>query len=163
MESVNKGIKDFEVFKESPYTLLGVESRNRVSVAKGQVVSDTSTGELYDMRKLAKTETVEVDTLSYTKVYHNSLESVSEFSIPALKIWCFILQAIKPTKYAFEINFKEAMEFSGYKSIPNIYKGIVELLDKGFIAKSVGRNMFFLNPNYYFNGDRLKNYNKINE
>ena len=163
MELVNKGIKDFEVFRNSPFTIAGIESRNRISIAKGHVVSDVNTGELFDMRRLAKTETIDVDVLSYTKVYHNSLKSVADFSIPALKLWCFILQTIKPTKYAFEINFKDAQEFSGYKSLPNIYKGIIELLDRGFIAKSVGRNMFFLNPNYYFNGDRLKNYNKLEE
>lgn len=163
MESVKKGIKDFEVFKECPYTVEGLESRHRLTRVKGQVMSDVSTGELFDMRKLPAQETVLVDTLQYTKVYHNSLKDVADFSIPALKIWCYILQAIKPTRYAFEIDFKEALEFSGYKSLPNIYKGIVELLDKGFIAKSTGKNMFFINPNYYFNGDRLKNYNKIEE
>jgi DNA-binding IclR family transcriptional regulator len=36
------------------------------------------------------------------------------------------------------------------------FKGMAELLEKGFLAKSANPNMFFLNPAMMWNGDRFR-------
>jgi hypothetical protein len=35
------------------------------------------------------------------------------------------------------------------------YRGMKELLEKGFLAESTVQNKYFLNPDYMWNGDRL--------
>lgn len=163
MKQIQKGLKDFEVYKDSPFLLEGLESKHRLTKVKGEVVSIVSTGELGELRTLPKSETVIVDTLPYTKVYHNSCITSSTFNIPAMKVWFYIIQSLKPNSYSITLDLQSVMDFCGYKTLPNVYRGIVELLEKDFLAKGIGKNVFFINPNFYFNGDRLKNYNKIEE
>lgn len=154
---------DYEVYKESPFKLEGIEIKSRLSKVRGELMSSVSTGELFDLRSLPKQENIETDTKSYRKVYEDSFPTIKNFSIPELKVWCYIVQKLKPHKHTVEINYKELVEYTGYKTSPLIYIGLGDLIKDKYIAKSDKKWVYYINSNKIFNGDRLKNYNKSEE
>lgn len=149
-------LKDFETFKENPTIKEGIIMREYLVKANEVPMVNTETGEYGVFKKIDSTKQLAHDTLQYTKVYNNSLSSIKDFSNPALKVWVYILANLTPRKEDITINMKECMEYTGYLNIPNVYKGIIELLEKNFIFRKTGNdNTYFINSNYFFNGKRI--------
>jgi hypothetical protein len=76
-------------------------------------------------------------------------------SIPALKVFCFILLNLERNQEEISIDTKENMEEIGYTTRTPIYTGIIELLEKEFIFRKTGSYpVYFINRNKFYNGDR---------
>lgn len=150
-------ITDYPSTKENPYKLEGIEQKEYLTTENVQIVSDVKTGELYEQKRLSKNKLVTIDTLQFTKVYYSSNKFIKNFSIPAIKVWSFILVNLKPNSNEVYLYMEDLINHTGYSGTSNIYKGIAELLEKDFIARSTGNsNRYWINPNMYFNGNRIQ-------
>jgi len=99
----------------------------------------------------------EVDKTQFVKLYVNGVKEFKNLTGAGTKV--------------FEILYLRVQENIGKDQIwltfPNIdqkvtpmgettfYRGMKELLDKGFVAESFTPGLYFLNPDFMWNGDRL--------
>jgi hypothetical protein len=148
-----------EVFKNNPFKITGIKRVSRNTKNNIQVVADKKTGELYEMYKVQDMTTL-VDSRKFVKVYADSGTTIKDFSVPTLRVWCYILQHLQPNKDYIEINPKVCMEFCGYKGKSNasFYNGISELIEKNILALSTINEKYWVNSDFIYNGNRLKNY-----
>jgi hypothetical protein len=157
-----KGVSDFPTFENNPFHVIGLETKSIKEDPEGKTMVDESTGEYLKVINLGKNELKVFDNVKYTKLYDESISILKDFSSPTLKVWCYILTQLKPTKDEVVFNMQDCIKFTGYTASINVYKGITELLEKNYIARSIGKGgTYFINPNLFFNGDRRKIQNNL--
>lgn len=149
-------IKRYSVFETNPSVenIEGIKEVTRSIKNKSELVVNAKTGELFEQFPV-KSLTVLVDSLQYTKVYSNSIDSISDLTVPALKLLCYIMKYLKPNKDMIKLKADNCNKYCGYKTKVSFYKGLEELLDKKFIYRTEDEHEFWINVNYFFNGDRL--------
>jgi hypothetical protein len=148
-----------ETFAKNPFDITGVKRVFRSERSGRQLVVEQNTGEMYEMRKV-KTDQVLIDSSPYKKVFNKSLDSVKELSTGALKVWCYVLMNLRQEENYIIIPVKECLIFCGYgaQSRSSYYKSIDELVQKDLIAYSTDTFKFWINTDFFYNGNRLKDY-----
>jgi hypothetical protein len=53
------------------------------------------------------------------------------------------------------LHFNTVQKYGSSMSLPTFKRGMSELIKKEFLYESIEPNIYFLNINYMFNGDRL--------
>lgn len=155
-ESKYKKLSDFPVYERNPSEILEEDLGTNNFVTKGEVKSlVTKEGTEVLVQELGHSKSFTVDKREYRKLYVRRLREVKDLSNAGLKLLCYILMNLKPKKSEVEIDIDQAMEYTGYETKVNIYRGISELLDKKFIYRKVGNGVYFIDVNSFFNGSRL--------
>ncbi len=102
------------------------------------------------------------EKVSSTRIYHceDCKAFVYNLSDKAQRLYLFILYNIKTGKDYIQINDESYMAKNSIKSI-NTFRGARdELIRYNFILPTVYKSVFWINPNMFFNGNRLKKYPK---
>lgn len=99
------------------------------------------------------------DRSAFTKLYKNRLKEMFQLTHGSLKLFGYIMNSmnfIKDPDLVY-IDLDEAMDWCEYgensKSV--VYRSLVELCIKGFICKTGKPWLFYVNPQYAFNGNRV--------
>lgn len=151
-----KKINDYPSYKESPIELKGVGTKTYVIEGDIEEFVSTGTGEASLYKKLGSVKSYTHDSLEYRKLYVRGLPLLKDLSSPGLKVFSYILMYIRPKQSEVIISIPECIEFTGYSGAVNIYKGIIELLEKEIIFRKVGSGgVYFINSNILFNGKRV--------
>lgn len=102
-------------------------------------------------------EIVEVDKTQFVKLYVNGVKAFQGLSSAGTKVFEFIFYKVqeKPSMDKFYIHFMDIDQQQFPLSERTFHRGLTELLVKEFIFKSTLPNIYFLNVNYLFNGNRL--------
>lgn len=149
------GIEIFEIKKGNKTVIAG--STNKYLV-------DGQSGEAEAITLLAKKQ--EIDKEEFAKVYIDQIQSLFNLSKSGIRVFAYLLSALKINKGEVYINILRVMEFCKYKQRNQAYKGLAELINNNIIAMSKDPNIWYINPNIVFNGNRiafLKEYNIINK
>ena len=150
------GLKDYEVFKNNPFVETEIVVVNKRLVSSGYEVIDKTTGEVLDFGEEHKIGYFKLDKKKFTKVYDEAIYSIRDMKIAGIKVLCYLMTILSRDTDYIVFNNKECMEFCGYTSSKDVYKGLVELIEKDFLAKKTGHNEYFINTNLIFKGDRTK-------
>jgi hypothetical protein len=95
------------------------------------------------------------DEENFIKWYRPCYEGIGELSNSGVRVLSYILKRLKTNKDWVLIDMDECMAHCGYTSVQAVRNGLLELLEYRYIQrKSGGANMYFINPNYFFNGQR---------
>lgn len=152
-------IKDFEVYKDNPIEKDGIVLRRYVKKDSGDgyvPMINGDSGEVEYFKSIGNGIERKHDSLMYRKVYYNCLPDVMLLSSGGLRVWCYILSVLKAGRDSVEIDMDECREYTGYSSKIMIYNGIIDLLNHKFIFRKVGSGaIYFINVNYFFNGNRI--------
>lgn len=102
-------------------------------------------------------EIIEVDKTQFVKLYINGVKAFQGLTAAGTKVFEIIYRAIQesPGTDRFYLHFMEIQRLGISTSERTFHRGISELLEKGFIYESTTPNMYFLNIDYLFNGNRL--------
>lgn len=138
-----------EVRSSTIVKLQGGKSTDKKGVA-GLV--DTNSGEIVEATFLRKKE---VDAEQFVKIFCNHVGLWADLSKPALKVFSWIINNLRPQADYVLINREIILSEIGYKSSETLYKGLRELVKAGIIAKGLVDGMWFINPLVVFNGDRV--------
>jgi hypothetical protein len=157
------GIKDFPVHTENPFLeRLRYESRGKgVSISKGaiplSVVGDENLRqEAYKSEAQAFISIrKEVDTAKFTKIFLQNIQEMFKLKNPGLRVFGYFLNASKINDDKVLFSLEDCMEFCGYKTGTSVYKGLRELLENEFVARTKQPNVYYINLAIFFNGDRL--------
>lgn len=157
IQTKKKSIKDFKSFDKNPTSPNSIEIKKKVDSEKHEIWYDKQTGEEKFVVKPQYVNNQPKDTLEYRKVYKNGINTIKDFSIPGLKLFCYILEHLKINSEQITLNPDIVSDYCGYSTNTMFYRAIVELLEKELLFKSIeGGHKFFINVNVLFNGDRLK-------
>lgn len=118
-----------------------------------KMVIDNNSGELLELNKLTKS--MEVDSLPFIKVYHMGVRALMELPTSGLKVWGYIVLALRKRQTTFYVSLEDIKEYLGYKTNRDVYRGIKELIKANMIIENKDGS-YNINPNMFYNGKRIK-------
>ncbi len=102
---------------------------------------------------------VTVEATLYTKMYITAdlRKIVSKLTPSAKELYLWIMYEIEAGEEALWIN-KVRFMLENSTSLNTYKKAIDELHKKAFIASTTVKDVYWINPNFFFKGDRVKKY-----
>lgn len=135
-------------------TRVGVKRIRSNDGRRMMVVSET-TGELIAPAGFWHAQ--EVDKSQFVKLYVNGVKALRDLSNAGTKVFEILYREVQN-------NIGKDVVFLGFTLVNQdltpisktvFFKGMREILEKGFIAESTTQGRYFTNPDYMWNGDRL--------
>lgn len=154
-------LTDFPKNKENPFVnnlIVDVDPvRRRRMVASGnrEVVQTIVNHDGEITGQSAFVQYVEVDEKQFAKLYLSHMAAFWELSKPAIRVFTYIMQNIRPNNDTIDFIADDCMEYCQYKSKKAVFQGLADLLDKQIIARGRTQWQYFINPMITFNGDRV--------
>ena len=169
VEEYFEAIKDIDKYQELPCIdinpfmatmingMMIKKDMGRVDgVGRAELVDKTS-GEIVETTTFYTKKIVDADT--FVKIYSNRLKDLFDLSKTAIKVFFyFIDQMNKPYNINTSmilIDIQECVDYCDYSANTQVYAGLIELVKAGIIAKAHRRNLFHIDPNTVFNGNRM--------
>ena len=102
-------------------------------------------------------EIVEVDKTQFVKLYINGVKAFQGLKAAGAKVFEIIYRAVQenPGSDKIYLHFMSVEQNITPISRATFFRGMTELIERGFIAESVEPGVYFLNIDYLFNGNRL--------
>lgn len=99
-----------------------------------------------------------VDDTKFVKVFADGISGIYDLGAAGSKVFRFLFDTVQkhPNVDRIYLYFMNAMEEPWAIPKSTFFRGMAELLEKNFIARSSDPNMFYLNPAMIWNGDRFK-------
>jgi hypothetical protein len=95
------------------------------------------------------------DSEKFVKWYDKSYSEIGKLSNAGVRVLSYILCVLPKNVDWVEIDMDDCMAHCGYTSVQAVRNGLLDLLEQRYIQrKSGGSNRFFINPNFFFNGQR---------
>lgn len=135
-------------------TKQGVKRITNKSGDRMMMVSE-STGEV--VAPAGFHQIVDVDKTQFVKLYINGVKAFKDLTGAGTKVFEVLYMQVQESigKDVIYLSFSEIDQRITPMGEATFYRGMKELIDKGFIAESLTQNKYFLNPDYMWNGDRL--------
>lgn len=99
-----------------------------------------------------------VDSAQFIKLYSAGVKHLAELTSPGFKIFQLVYEIMleNPNNDKLIIDFNDLSANGKFnQSQKTFIRGINELLEKEIIYQSLTANVYFLNMNLFFNGDRI--------
>ena len=99
----------------------------------------------------------EVDKTQFVKLYINGVKAFKELSGAGTKVFELLYLRVQESigKDEIWLTFTNINQSINPISKAVFYRGMKELLEKAFIAESLSTGLYYLNPDFLWNGDRL--------
>ena len=147
-----KSIESFEMKRKVIGAVNGVTSVYIVDKETGKIVSGATENRVFVKKEY-------VDNAKFIKIYQHRMKELFNMSHPAIKVMGYFMHEMQKPEYIrmdmIYLDKDACMEFCGYSVHNMLYKGLMELVKKGFIAKSDKPGYYFVDSNTSFNGNRI--------
>jgi hypothetical protein len=102
-------------------------------------------------------ESKEVDSTQFVKLYASGVRVLKELSNAGTKAFEVLYFAMQNaiSKDTVLLSFKLVDQKNNKMSVATYERGIRELIAKDFIAPTTIQSVYWINPDFVFNGDRL--------
>ena len=140
----NPFLKDTWHIKKGKQTVIAGKTKD--------VLVNTDTGETEGMALVHRYK--EVDTGEFVKIFKDEIKATFDLSSTGNKAFGYFLSILPIKSATIYLNVFKMVEYCGWTSTASAYKGLGELIKNGIIAPSIEPNLWFINPNIIFNGDR---------
>lgn len=142
-------------YDQSPFRIVGIRGHYvRIRTTKKNFV-DTETGENYDLSKLGELKYVRRDANPFIKSFTMSYDKLRDLDVYAFKLLFFIQGILGRGETSVHFTNRQVLDWTGYKNMSTVYRAIDQLCEADFIRKSTGNGVYWINPNYFFNGERI--------
>lgn len=161
-ENEKKSRRGLTRYKENPFLEAASSSTKtrakKITNSAGDrlmVVSESSGEIVAPMAGFWHTE--EVDKTQFVKLYVNGVKAFKDLTAAGTKVFELLYLSIQKNigKDQVHISFNAIDQAVSPISEATFYRGMKELVSKGFVAESLMTNVYFVNPDYLWNGDRL--------
>jgi DNA-dependent RNA polymerase auxiliary subunit epsilon len=125
-----------------------------VKVGSARELIDTATGEISNVNAIYQRKIV--DSERFAKIYIDGLAQTFGLSKTAQRVFQIILKSCEKDTDQIYLNFMQASKIDDLLIERTYHRGLLELLNAGFIAYSDLPNKFWINVHLFFNGDRVK-------
>lgn len=148
-------LNKYPEYESLPFELPDIVSSVKTLHGRKLSILDNETGEVIEGRELATQKAIYRDQANYIKMFPDGVKMIEQLSRKGATLLGFILKRLKAGQVEIELRVSEVMKDHTNLSGGRYYEGLEELLKYGYLVKKKGaKNKFFLNPNYFFNGDR---------
>jgi len=161
MKSRKRGVT---AYVENPFldpATITTRRKRTVVVKGGKAIVDAETGQIEDMAEVVMVR--EVDDQQFVKLFTQNLRLFFDLTPGAMKLLQVVLHQVQQTpnsdKILLNLSLVEdyfARSEQGAMSKASFYRAVHEMLDKKFLAESAITGLYFINPNLFFNGDRVR-------
>ena len=153
-----EGIKNVIKYAKNPFInsdIIKIDQERRQILAgtTKNVLVNTETGETEGITLLARYK--EVDKSQFVKLFINEVSVLFDLSKAGIRVFGYVLQCLRVNKDEIFINIPELIKYCKYKTTPQAYRGLAELVKNKIIAMSSRYSFWYINPNIVFNGDRI--------
>jgi hypothetical protein len=136
---------------------LVVKTRGRkLTVARGSTLVNMETGEIEGLTEVS--QIVEVDEGQFVKLFTKDLSIWFDLNKSAMRVFGALLATVQKEigrdLVFFDHTSEQTKEFGMSKQ--TFYRGVEELIEKGFIARHRSAGWYFINPTMFFNGNRAR-------
>lgn len=154
------GVRSAPTFPENPFlrgaeTMVKGKKKHYNVLGRPAMAVDIKTGEVLGgvEHKLVKM----VDDSQFVKVFSDGIAGIYDLSKAGARVFRYLFDVVQihPNVDRLYLYFMDAAEEPWEISKTVFFKGMAELLEKNFIARSQNPNMFYLNPAMIWNGDRF--------
>lgn len=99
----------------------------------------------------------EVDKSQFVKLFVNGVKALKDLSGSGTKVFEVLYLRVQQAigKDQIWLTYPSLDQAATPMSEATYYRGMRELLEKGFLAESTTPGLYFLNPDFLWNGDRL--------
>jgi hypothetical protein len=153
------GVRSAKKYEVNPFIdRLVVKTRGRkVTVARGSTLVDMNTGEIEGVTEIAQIQ--EVDEGQFVKLFTKDLAIWFDLNKSAMRVFGALLATVQKESIGRDLVFfdhtsEQTKEFGMSKQ--TFYRGVEELIEKGFIARHRSAGWYFTNPAMFFNGNRAR-------
>jgi hypothetical protein len=154
------GVRSAPTFAENPFmrgSVTKIKGRKKHYDVLGRpaIAIDQKTGEVLGgvEHKVVRV----VDDSQFVKVFSDGIAGIYDLSKPGTRVFRYLFDVVQehPNVDKLYLYFMDALEepWTIPKSV--FFRGMAELLEKNFIARSQNPNMFYLNPAMIWNGNRF--------
>lgn len=155
-----KTASSYPTFRQNPFidtTIIKTRSK-RLTVARGSTIIDSQTGEVEGLTEVA--QIFRVDEAQFVKIFTSQIKAFFDLGHGAYRLMQIVLalaQKAPPHTDRIYMNPETLPEELPSISTSAFYRGLAELLEKGFLARvESDRHWYFINPTLFFNGDRVR-------
>lgn len=132
-------------------------STRRIADTQGEkfMVIAPSTGEIVGASGFWHTQ--EVDRTQFVKLYVNGVKAFKELSKAGSAVFEILYLELQRNigRDKVVLNYNLIDQDITPIALRTFMRGMSEMVEKGFIAESVATGVYFVNPDYVWNGDRL--------
>ena len=102
-------------------------------------------------------ETEEVDSAKFVKLFINGVKALKELTSAGTKVFEVLYLGVQNNieKERIYMSFSSVNQDVTPMSESTYMRGMKELINKGFLAATPHVGMYWLNPDFIWNGDRL--------
>lgn len=102
----------------------------------------------------------ELEMDEYTKFYKSSKRrlAINKLNLRAKELYLWVMQECDTNKDYFWLNHERYMEENGVSSLNTYKEACNDLIKNGFIGLTITKHVYWVNPNYFFAGSRVKRY-----
>jgi len=140
-------------FLESLITTIQVGNRNIIAGSANKLLVNKKTGEVEAHTVFMKNQ--KVDKNNFIKIYVQDLSSFFDLSSSGMRVLLYIFAITRIGIDTVYFDIRDCKKFTKYSSKTTINSGLAQLLEKKFIARTTKVNLYFINPTFFFNGNRI--------
>lgn len=157
--------KEVIKYKENPWLSKAVVQTvkgNRIITAKGddskKLIISPETGEIEGFSGFYTRQ--EVDKTHFLKLYADGIRALTGLNTAGMKIFLLVYDIVTSNE-----GFNKDMVMLNYEmldddvkkefSVRTFQRGITDLIKHEFLAKTMQSGVYFINPTYIYNGNRL--------
>lgn len=161
-EKVQKSRRGLQKYKENPF----LEAAATATKTRSRKITNTNgdrmmmvaenTGEIV-APVAGFWHTEEVDKTQFVKLYINGVKAFKELTPSGTKVFELLYLGLQQNigKDQIHLSFLGIDQTVTPISEAVYYRGMKELISKNFMAESMMTNIYYVNPDFVWNGDRL--------
>jgi hypothetical protein len=159
VETKSTKVSQATKYEKNPFIeAVVVKTRSKkLTVARGGMIVDQSTGEIEGLTEVA--QVIEVDEGQFVKLFTKDLAIWFDLNKAGYRVFGALITVVQQESIGRDIVYfdhdSEVVKGFGM-SKQTFYRGLEELLTKGFIARHKSVGWYFINPSMFFNGNRAR-------
>jgi len=153
---VSKTRRGVAVYEENPFMMEMQTKARRITNKRGDMMLVSNEGEI--VSKVAGFwEAEEVDATKFVKLFVKGVKALKELTGAGTKVFEVFYLRVQENigKDQVYMAFAAVDQDLTPMSNPTYDRGMRELIEKGFIAATPMQGVYWLNPSFVWNGDRL--------
>jgi hypothetical protein len=127
--------------------------KQTTKIGNSNALQDVVTKEIMEVKVMHTVKVV--DKNEFVKLFTSEIERVYNLPLNARKTFKYICENLKMNSGEVYLWVEDIVSQCGYTSYSQVHRALVVLNQCGFIAPSERPNIWYINPNIFFRGDRM--------
>ena len=150
---MNLSLRQLPKFEYNPFVFPDDRAVTIQKGGDGKIISNGNESDPFKVKGMVRVR--EVDNEKFVKIYTNHISMWFELSSAGQRVLQYIMTILPRDTDQINFRLPRAMAYTGYSSTVSLYDGLAELIKQKIIARSENPGIYFINPRFLFNGDRV--------